>query len=394
MFRTFKAALLIAGVCLIGCAIRAEDEYVVHSFDKIVITEQFYGEGANFADFNKDGVMDIVSGPYWYEGPDFKKKHEYYPAKAFDKNGYSKNFFAFTYDFNGDGYPDIMIFGFPGEDASWYENPKGADGLWVRHKVFDVVDNESPTLMDVTGDGKPEIVCNSGGFVGYAEADWTDATKPWKFHPISVKGNWQRFTHGLGVGDLNGDGKADILVSTGWWEQPADLTKTDPWVFHPQNFGNGGSQMNVYDVDGDGLNDVVCSIEAHGWGLAWFQQVKENGQTTFKKHLIMGSKPEENAYGIKFSQMHAVDLVDMDGDGVKDIVTGKRHWAHGSHGDPEPTGPAVLYWFKTVRNKDGSVEFIPKPPRLGAGSHSQRAPAGRRPCTAPPPLPDGRVAHG
>jgi hypothetical protein len=356
---TFSRMILLA---LVGaaCFAHAEDKYVLQTFEKKTLSELFYAEGAAYGDFNHDGKIDIVSGPYWYEGSDFTVKHEYYPAKAFDKGGYSKNFFTFAYDINGDGWDDIMVFGFPGEDASWYENPKGKDGPWERHKIASVVDNESPAFTDITGDGKPEVVCSSGGFLGYFEADWKDPAKPWTFHKISPKGSWAKFTHGLGVGDVNGDGRLDLLEKDGWWEQPADLSKDEVWKKHAVNFGEGGSQMHVYDVNGDGVNDVVCSIHAHNWGLAWFEGKKEeNGELSFTKHLIMGSKPEENKYGLKFSQLHAVDLVDMDGDGIKDIVTGKRHWAHGSHGDPEPLGPAVLYWFKTVRNADKSVDFIP-----------------------------------
>ena len=352
-----------ACVALSALALRAEDKLVLHTFEKKVVSELFFAEGAAYGDFNHDGKMDIVSGPFWYEGPDFTVKHQFFEdkdAKPFDKNSYSQNFFAFTFDINGDGWDDIIIYGFPGKDASWYENPKGKDGPWVRHIIADSLDNESPTFQDITGDGKPEVIGSSGGFLGYFEADWKDPTKKWTFHKISPKGGWQKFTHGLGVGDVNGDGKMDLLEKDGWWEQPADLSKDEVWKFHKANFGNGGSQMHVYDVNGDGVNDVVCSIEAHGWGLAWFEGKKDDkGEITFTKHLIMGSKPEENKYGIKFSQMHAVELVDMDGDGIKDIVTGKRHWAHGSHGDPEPQGPAVLYWFKTVRNADKTVDFIP-----------------------------------
>src|SRR5437660_1220012 len=119
-------------------------DYVIHSFKKIQISDQFWCEGATFGDFNHDGVMDVVAGPYWWEGPDFKTRHEYYPAArmwnlgAMSKipvpgfegalghnNAYSDNFFAFAFDFNKDGWDDILIIGFPGEDASWYENPKG-----------------------------------------------------------------------------------------------------------------------------------------------------------------------------------------------------------------------------------------------------------------------------
>jgi hypothetical protein len=358
------------------------------TFKKIQLTDKFWSEGANFSDFNHDGIMDVVSGPYWYEGPDFKKRHEYYPANKFFtrkkdngaeekiegfegglgvNNTYSDNFFAFVYDFNQDGWPDILIYGFPGKDASWYENPKGREGHWQRHQIFDVVDNESPGFTDVNGDGKPDIVCNSGGYFGYATADWNDATKPWKFHPISPKGDWQRFTHGLGVGDINGDGRVDIMEASGWWEQPASLDGDPVWKFHAFPFapGHGSSQMYAYDVNGDGKNDVITALAAHGYGLAWYEQTSENGEISFKQHIILNpqtdkEKPAPDKYGVVFSQLHAVALADMNGDGLKDIVTGKRFWAHGRHGlDPGSDDPAVLYWFELVRGANGAADFVP-----------------------------------
>jgi hypothetical protein len=372
--------LLFLGTLASLLSSAAGADYRLHTFKKIQLTDKFWAEGANFGDFNHDGQMDVVAGPFWFEGPDFKKSHEFYPPESTFKrktsagteetipgfegalgvnNAYSDNFFAFTYDFNGDGWTDILVYGFPGKDASWYENPKGREGHWQRHIIFTEVDNESPGFVDLTGDGKPEILCCSGGYLGYAEADWRNPSAPWTFHAISPKGDWQRFTHGLGSGDINGDGRPDILDKDGWWEQPASLANDSVWTKHPFTFGTGGAQMLVYDVNGDGLNDVITSLAAHGHGLAWFEQVKEGSAISFREHIIINKTPAENPYGVAFSQLHALDLIDMDGDGLKDIVTGKRFWAHGSHGDVEPEAPAVLYWFKLVRPAKGQADFIP-----------------------------------
>ena len=354
---------------------------LLHSFSKKQLSTQFWSEGANFGDFNHDGKMDVVSGPSWWEGPDFSKRHLYAPANESFKlkhadgteetipgfegalgknNAYSKNFFAYTGDVNGDGWDDIIILGFPGEESWWFENPKGAETYWQRHVALDVTDNESPTCTDITGDGKPEIVCSSKGAYGYASPDPADPTKPWKWHPISPDNHYHKFTHGMGVGDVNGDGKMDLLEKDGWWEQPASLSGDPLWTFHKFQFTPvGGSQMYAYDVNGDGLNDVITGISAHGYGLAWYEQYREAGEIKFKEHMILNEKASENRYGVHFSQLHAVDLVDMDGDGLKDIVTGKRFWAHGPAGDPEPNGTKYVYWFKLVRGADKSVDWVP-----------------------------------
>lgn len=337
-----------------------QEHYILHAFEKVQLSSSFYGEGAGIGDLNQDGHPDVVAGPYWYEGPDFERRHAFYEPKEFDPLHYSDNFIIEVDDVSGNGWNDILVIGFPGEGAHWYENPGGGNEYWESHLIHPQVDNESPAFYDLTGDGKLELVSHSDGYLGYAAPDPADPTRPWSFRRISGRQDLGRFTHGFGVGDVNGDGYEDMLMSRGWWENPGpDGDGEAAWTHHPADFGPGGAQMYAYDVDGDGLNDVITTLEAHGWGMAWYRQVHADGEIRFERHLIMGESHEDNPYGVRFSQPHSLALVDMDGNGLKDLVIGKRYWAHGPDGDPEPDAPAVVYWFKLERSTDGSAEFIP-----------------------------------
>lgn len=331
------------------------------------LTPYYYNWSAVAADFNHDGKLDIASGPYIYYGPGFTTRREIYPAHTANPSDSYATFVQHAYDVNGDGWPDIVATNLGSSGATLYINPGAESRRWKQYKVVPNVQSEDSLLADVDGDGKPELVYVAEGFIRYAKPDPAQPTQPWIVHTISEKGPWA--VHGIGVGDINGDGRMDIVGADGWWEQPA-IAATSSWTYHPEAFGRwgrigqGGATIGVYDVNGDGLNDVVTSLEAHGWGLAWFEQKRAaDGAISFVKHMVMDDYNSANEGGVTFSELHGSAIADVDGDGIPDFVVGKRVWSHNDNNfDPDVYGPAMLYWYRTVRDPKapGGARLVPE----------------------------------
>jgi hypothetical protein len=360
MRRSSAALLTAVAWAALATSVAVAEDYTLHRFERIQLTDTYYSEGIGVGDINGDGTDDVVYGPYWFAGPDYKVKHEIYAAVPQPRNGYADHFFAWVYDFTGDGLSDVFTVGFPGTPAYVYENPGkgGFNEHWKKHEVFDWVSNESPQLTQLVGDERPELVCTRDGYFGYCTIDWSKPLESWTFHPVSEQVATPRFGHGLGIGDVSGDGRLDILHKDGWFAQPESLEGDPKWPAHNVNFARaGGAEMYAYDVDGDGDNDVITSLAAHEFGLAWYEQIQEGDRRVFRPHPIMGDTAEDNRYGVVFSELHSVNLADIDGDGLKDIVTGKTYWSHHMQSPMWDAG-AVVYWFKLSRTEDG-VDWIP-----------------------------------
>jgi len=321
------------------------------------ILADFHAEGAAVGDVNGDGHTDIAYGPFWIAGPGFDDAFRFTSGDAFiPDRGYSDNFFSYIVDATRDGRNDILVYGFPGKEARLYVNPGEAEGdaEWDMHLVAPEISNESPAFVDIVPGGLPEIVATHEQAYGYYEAG-EDATQPWTWRAISEAGDaGGRFEHGLGVGDVNGDGLLDIVQREFWYEHSVDPDST--WKKHRWNLPPqpGGAQILVHDFDGDGDSDIVSSIRAHGFGLAWYEQT-EPGR--FSRRDIMGESSTDNPHGVCFSQLHALALSDIDGDGRMDFVTGKRYLAHQGK-DPGGLQAPVVYWFRNVSGEEG-VAFVP-----------------------------------
>ncbi len=336
------------------------------TWKKTVLDRAFRSEGVTAADVNNDGKIDIINGEVWYEAPDWKM-HEIRPSKDWtrgEQNVYSESFACWCDDINNDGYPDLIVIGFPGAPCHWFENPKGGTGHWKRHEIWHSACNETPQYFDLLGTGKrvlimawqPKGETNMGQMAYFTPGE--DPTKPWIMHPISepsTKGNeipgTQRFSHGLGVGDVNGDGRLDVICTGGWWEQPAKPDGVTPWKFHRANLGEPAADMFAYDITGDGKADILAS-SAHRFGIWAFEQ--RGGKDGASPSFI-----RRDLFRELVSETHAMHCVDINGDGLKDLVTGKRYWSHG-RAEPGADWPAMLYWFEASKRKDGQITFTPR----------------------------------
>jgi hypothetical protein len=311
-------------------------------FTKQILDREFRSEGVAVADVNRDGKPDVLAGALWYEAPDWKPHEIDKPQKFQWDGGYSDAFIQAAADVDGDGWADLMVVGFPGAEARWYENPRGAAGHWKKRVLFRSACGETPVFTDLLGNGKPVWVFPFGpeGRMAWYEFP-AKIEEPFAVHPISAAKapGTEQYAHGLGVGDANGDGRADVLVKEGWWEAPADRRAPD-WKFHPAPLGPACADMIVDDVDGDGTPDVITS-SAHGKGIWWFRQVRGTGESTWVQSTIDES----------FIQSHALILADIDGDGRKDLVTGKRFWAHngGDPGEKETKDYVPICWYRFER---------------------------------------------
>ncbi|HWO17774.1 MAG TPA: VCBS repeat-containing protein [Kofleriaceae bacterium] len=310
------------------------------AFRKRIIDPAFRSEGVTVFDVDRDGHLDLVTEELWYAGPDFAPR-EIRPPRAWDPlTAYAHCFGAFHRDVDGDGYDDLIAFGPPGEDALWCKNPEGADVHWACAQIAPSASGEMPlltTLFEPAGSLvmgiEPERVL---GWMTPGPA----REAPWQMNPLTPPDFPQaaRYEHGLGLGDVSGDGRDDILTGSGWLEQPADRAAV-PWPWHPVAIcPNNCSHMFAFDFDGDGRNDLI-GASPHSYGAYWWRQITDAaGQIAFVAHEIDTS----------LSQNHAARLADLDGDSRPEFITGKRWWAHFDQ-DPGAREPAVLAVYRWER---------------------------------------------
>jgi hypothetical protein len=324
---TFAAIVCAAGLAAWSAGRPDEIPFVKHTLDLGA------SETCAVADVNNDGHPDIVSGENWYEGPKWRKRK--FRTLHF-ANNYVDAFSDLPLDVNGDGFPDIVTATWFSRRLFWVENPGRGGGAWKEHDIETGVNTEFAFLVDIDNDGKErEVLPQFGGKAG--QLAWYEVKdKAFVRHVISPQ-NWG---HGVGAGDVNGDGRTDVLTPKGWFEAPADPRAGD-WKWHPDFDLESTGFIYVHDVNGDGRPDVISSM-AHNYGIFWLERGEGNAWT---RRVIDDS----------WSQPHAMSLVDLNKDGRPDLVTGKRYMAHNGR-DPGEREPLGVYWYEYLPVKP--VEWV------------------------------------
>ena len=289
-----------------------------------IINEDSRFEAAGIVDVNRDGKLDIFCGGFWYEAPDWKR---HFVREVPEQGGYHYEFANLPYDVDGDGWTDIINAAWHNQTLFWLKHPGPSGGPFQTIDIDTPGNMETALLIDINGDGRMDILPAVNNAPCWYEATLSGKETHWTKHevPPQLKG------HGMGAGDIDGDGLCDIVAPRGWLQQQP----SGPWTWHAEfSLGATSVPILVFDVDSDGDTDILWGM-GHDYGLYWLEQIEKQGERAWQRHTI------DDAW----SQPHFCLLADLDNDGRQDLITGKRYHAHNGN-DPGGEDLLCIYWYR------------------------------------------------
>lgn len=271
------------------------------NFTRVVVDKANAGDCKAIADLNDDGKPDLIVGGstlVWYRNPDWRKFLIATATKEFTTDCQAQ-------DMNGDGRPDIVTG--DGKDADnvvWFENIAG-DKEWARHVIGShgnwVHDLE---VADFDGDGKPDVLTHGHG----THLWYQDSPGSWVDRILS---SGDKTKEGIGIGDVDRDGRIDFVQGGWWFENPGSRAGTwTPYQF-ASGYDGGSYTAIVGDLNGDGYPDIAVSEQHKRHEFAWYMAPSDPRQSNWAKNVLASD-----------IGAHKLNLVDMNGDGRTDLVVG------------------------------------------------------------------------
>jgi hypothetical protein len=276
-------------------------------------------------DFNGDGLPDIglarSNAALWYPAPALTTPQVIGTADGSPYGGT-------VADMNGDGWPDIVatdnardagpgelfVFIHPGNAAN-----AAVAGEWRRVLVYsiDVWHQNDLEVADMDGDGRPDIIVRTRSpqnrvVIAFQNAD----ISAWTTRSFAT-GETASQPEGLGIGDITGDGSREIVLSGVFWDNPNWRTGAVTEHMIDPAFVGAEVKSKVGDLNGDGLNDIVMS-KAEGNSkryLAWYRNTgnPKGGEAAWEKNILWDN----------VTNIHALAIADFNGDGLPDIFAGQ-----------------------------------------------------------------------
>ena len=328
---------------------RAQDTM---NFRAVVINAESEFSAAAALDVNADGRLDIVSGGWWYAAPNWERNR----LREVERIGSRFDDYSnLPLDVDGDGDSDLISANYRSKSIYWVRNPGTANAQWDRIMIDTPGPSETGRLADIDNDGSADILPNGTNFAAWYSLDrGTDNRKEpiWRKHDLPQ----QLAGHGIGAGDVNSDGRLDLVSPAGWAEGPADPIN-DRWHWHDEFRLARDSSVPIlcHDVDGDGDTDLIWG-RGHNVGLYWTEQQAESSKADAElpssqvdevttAALLGAGRWQTHAIDTSWSCAHAPMLADLDGDGNVEVVAGKRFQGHEGK-DPGENDPLVVFSYQ------------------------------------------------
>lgn len=362
--------LCVLSICILQSRLAHSQNFRVH---KLATDSQF--SAATAFDINGDGANDIICGAFWYSGPKFQERHQFRDVEVI--RGRFDDYSNLTQDTDADGDLDIVSVNYRSKSLYWCENP-GANAVaqepeirWKKHVIDTPGSSETGRLIDVDGDGQKDILPSGTSFAAWYRKLSTKPGDTPKWQRVDLPA--EMIGHGIGAGDINGDGRVDIVSPNGW-ATPAGDDVQGRWVWQGdfKLARDCGLPIEVRDVDQDGDADLIWS-RGHNYGIYWTEQVAAVGiQAPMQgsEHwdvvgpLLSTSGWATHAIDTSWSCAHTLMFADLNADGRQELVAAKRFQGHDGR-DPGENAPLRIAsydfqresrsWKSSVLSHEGDV---------------------------------------